>query len=176
MADLLSGDAGPYSQSAKSLEGFQRAWVEEGQALSARSLQILRPTIRQRRIRNCGLAGTRAGNRSGRYDVPLWRIADGREAGSGQLVGQSWFPDVLGQEREDCLRDDPDQYGHIWEGDYITVSAGAYFARQLADARASGRIGRVAALTRSCKSRHFGTLVARRRAHRTPRRSGLRSG
>jgi phage terminase large subunit len=56
-----------------------------------------------------------------------------------------WFPSVLEQERQDCLRDNPDQYAHIWEGDYATVLAGAYYAKSLAEARAQGRIGRVAA-------------------------------
>lgn len=56
-----------------------------------------------------------------------------------------WFPSVLDQERKDCLRDNPDQYAHIWEGDYATVLAGAYYAQALAEARTQGRIGRVAA-------------------------------
>src|ERR1044071_10071225 len=34
------------AESIKSLEGFKRAWVEEAQTLSARSLALLRPTIR----------------------------------------------------------------------------------------------------------------------------------
>ena len=34
------------AESVKSFEGFQRAWIEEAQALSSRSLTLLRPTIR----------------------------------------------------------------------------------------------------------------------------------
>jgi phage terminase large subunit len=34
------------SESIKSLEGFRIAWVDEAQTLSARSLSLLRPTIR----------------------------------------------------------------------------------------------------------------------------------
>jgi phage terminase large subunit len=34
------------AESIKSLEGFRIAWVEEAQTLSARSLSLLRPTIR----------------------------------------------------------------------------------------------------------------------------------
>ena len=56
-----------------------------------------------------------------------------------------WFPAVLDQERRDCLRDSPDQYPHIWEGEYATVLTGAYYARCIAEAKAQGRIGRVAA-------------------------------
>jgi hypothetical protein len=35
------------AESTKSLEGFDVAWVEEAQTLSARSLALLRPTIRK---------------------------------------------------------------------------------------------------------------------------------
>jgi Phage terminase large subunit len=35
------------AESIKSLEGFDVAWVEEAQTLSARSLSLLRPTIRK---------------------------------------------------------------------------------------------------------------------------------
>jgi phage terminase large subunit len=34
------------AESVKSLDGFRIAWIEEVQTLSARSLQLLRPTIR----------------------------------------------------------------------------------------------------------------------------------
>ncbi len=50
----------------------------------------------------------------------------------------------LDQERQDCLRMYPDQYDHIWEGGYITLAAGAYFARHLAEAKAQHRIGNLA--------------------------------
>jgi phage terminase large subunit len=56
-----------------------------------------------------------------------------------------WFTAELEQERLDCLRMYPDQYQHIWEGDYITISEGAYFASQLTAAKAEKRIGHVAA-------------------------------
>jgi len=56
-----------------------------------------------------------------------------------------WFPDVLAQERLDCLRQTPDQYEHIWGGGYATVLSGAYYAQSLAQARQDGRIGTVAA-------------------------------
>jgi phage terminase large subunit len=39
----------------------------------------------------------------------------------------------------------PDQYEHIWEGGYVTVVEGAYYASDLTKAKAEGRIGRVAA-------------------------------
>jgi phage terminase large subunit len=46
------------AESIKSLEGFKRAWVEEAQTLSSRSLNLLRPTIAHR-AQSCGSPGTR---------------------------------------------------------------------------------------------------------------------
>src|SRR5690606_35014847 len=56
-----------------------------------------------------------------------------------------WFPSVLEQERQDCLRRNPDQYPHIWEGEYATAISGAYYAQALAEAKLQGRIGNLSA-------------------------------
>lgn len=55
-----------------------------------------------------------------------------------------WFPDILERKRLKDQRERPDQYEHIWEGDFVTAIAGAYFATHLADAKRDGRISRVA--------------------------------
>lgn len=55
------------------------------------------------------------------------------------------FPAKLERARQADLRDRPDQYEHIWEGAYVTVMEGAYYAGDLVKARQEGRIGRVAA-------------------------------
>ena len=55
------------------------------------------------------------------------------------------FPEKLERERLRDLAERPDQYAHIWEGDYISVISGAYFAAAITSAKADGRIGKVAA-------------------------------
>jgi phage terminase large subunit len=55
-----------------------------------------------------------------------------------------WLTHELELERKDCLRMQPDQYDHIWEGGYASIAEGAYYATQLVEARAEGRIGKVA--------------------------------
>ena len=55
------------------------------------------------------------------------------------------FPDKLERDRQRDLAERPDQYGHVWEGEYATALAGAYFAQSLTVAKAENRIGRVAA-------------------------------
>ena len=52
-----------------------------------------------------------------------------------------WFPAILERKRQQDLRDRPDQYAHIWEGDFKQVHEGAYYAASLTLAKAENRIG-----------------------------------
>lgn len=133
------------AESIKSLEAFKRAWWEEAQSATAHSLSLLRPTIRA--------AGSElwfSWNARRKTD-PVDLMFRGEETPTGAVVVQAnwrdnpWFTPELEQERLDCLRMQPDQYDHIWEGGYVTVSEGAYFARQLAECKGQGRIGALAA-------------------------------
>lgn len=51
-----------------------------------------------------------------------------------------WFPSILNRTRLEDLKDRPDQYEHVWEGDFVTVVEGAYYAKALSEAKAQGRI------------------------------------
>ena len=128
------------AESIKSYEGFDVAWVEEAQTVSPRSLNLLRPTIRKP-----GSELWFSWNPRRRTD-PVDTMFRGDEVPThAQIVranwnDNEWFPAELEQERLDCLRMQPEQYDHIWEGGYVTVADGAYYAKHLADAKADGRI------------------------------------
>jgi len=132
------------AESIKSLEGFTRAWWEEAQGATQHSINLLRPTMRA-----SGAQMWWSWNPRRKAD-PVDVMLRGAELPTGAAVVRAnwrdnpWFTAELEQERLDCLRIQPDQYDHIWEGDYIGAAAGAYFARELATARAEGRIGHVA--------------------------------
>jgi phage terminase large subunit len=132
------------ADSIKSLEGFNRAWVEEAQTLSQTSLNMLTPTIRED-----GSELWFSWNPRRRSD-PVDARFRGAELPTGAAIVRAnwsdnpWFPNVLKDERKDCLRLTPDQYDHIWEGGYATVLAGAYYAQALAQAKLDKRITRVA--------------------------------
>ena len=53
------------------------------------------------------------------------------------------FPAKLERERIRDLEERPDQYEHIWEGDYVGVVEGAYYAKSITQAKQEGRISRV---------------------------------
>lgn len=141
---LFQGMQDHTAESIKSLEGCRIAWVEEAQTLSARSLSLLRPTIREanseiwfswnpRRKVDAVDEFLRAKKPDGAIVVPCnWR-------------DNPWFPEVLDKERLLDLKLYPERYSHIWEGDYARAFEGAYFAQGLAQARADDRIGRVSA-------------------------------
>jgi phage terminase large subunit len=54
-----------------------------------------------------------------------------------------WFPSTLEKTRLEDKAKRPDQYEHVWEGDFVTVIEGAYYAQSLSEAKAKGRIGNV---------------------------------
>lgn len=131
------------AESIKSLEGFKRAWFEEAQTASSRSLQLLRPTIRDE-----GSELWFSWNPRRKID-PVDVMLRGPELPTGSTVVRAnwkdnpWFTDVLEQERKDCLKITPEQYDHVWEGGYATVLEGAYFAKHIQEARIAGRIGKL---------------------------------
>jgi phage terminase large subunit len=138
------------AESVKSYEGFQRAWGEESQSVSTRSVSLLRPTIRWENKR-LGLTSELwfSWNPRRKTDA-VDLLLRGSPPSDASVVRANWsdnpwFPSVLEQERLDCLRDQPDQYDHIWEGDYASVNAGAYYATAIALAKKEGRIGKVGA-------------------------------
>lgn len=133
------------ADSIKSLEGFKRAWWEEAQTATLISLNMLRPTIR-----TPGSELWFSWNPRRKSD-PVDAMLRGHDLPTDSTVIKAnwrdnpWLTRELEQERIDCLRSQPDQYDHIWEGGYVSIIDGAYFAHHLTTARLEGRIGKVAA-------------------------------
>lgn len=137
---IFKGMADYTAESVKSLEKFKRAWWEEAQTGSATSLGMLRPTIRED-----GSEIWASWNPRKKAD-PIDKMFRGGDPPTGSVVVRAnwsdnpWFPGVLEQERLDCIRSKPDQYDHIWEGGYVTIAEGAYYAQQLIASKEQGRI------------------------------------
>jgi phage terminase large subunit len=133
----------------KSFESFHRFWGEEAQGIGKRSMGLIRPTIRWESAR-LGMASELwwSWNPRRKLDA-VDEMFRGSEKPTGAIVIKAnwqdnpWFPRVLNTERKDCLRLRPEEYPHIWDGDYATVLTGAYYAKALLEAQQQGRIGRV---------------------------------
>ena len=140
----FQGMANHTAESIKSLEGFSRAWVEEAQTLSLRSLTMLRPTIRAKGSELW--FGWNPRRKTDAVDEFLRATQpEGSTVVQANWRDNPWFPDELEKERLIDLEKYPDRYDHIWEGGYAKAQEGAYYAKQLAEARAQGRICRIAA-------------------------------
>lgn len=131
------------AESIKSLEGFKRGWWEEAQGATQHSINLYRPTMRASGSQMWWSYNPR------RKTDPVDVMFRGPERPTGAVVVQAnwrdnpWFTAELEQERLDCLRIQPEQYDHIWEGGYVSVVEGAYFAKNITKAKQEGRISRV---------------------------------
>jgi phage terminase large subunit len=115
------------ADSIKSLEGFRRAWVEEGQNLSARSLELLRPTIR------ADDSEIWFSWNPDQPDDPVDNFLRGEQPPDGMIVVQAnyldnpFLPEKLLSEAEQDRQRDYEKYQHVWLGGYNTKSDAQIF-------------------------------------------------
>ncbi len=105
-------------QSIRSWEGVDRVWVEEAHFMTARSREILYPTIRKP-----GSELWFTFNPRYRTD-PVWRdFCTSSSRLEDAVVIQvnyydnPWFPPEMERERQIYLKDDPERYAHVWLGE-----------------------------------------------------------
>jgi phage terminase large subunit len=130
--------------SVKSKARILLCWVDEAEPVTDEAWTTLIPTLREE---DSELWVTWNGKRKG---APVEkRFKDSTDPRIKYVRvnwrDNPWFPDVLERVRQRDLRDRPDQYPHIWEGEHVTVVEGAYYAQPLITAKTEGRIGKVAA-------------------------------
>jgi phage terminase large subunit len=132
------------AESIKSLEGFRIAWIEEAQTLAARSLSLLRPTIR---AKDSEIWASWNPTRKSDAVDDFFRGPQGAPKGSVVVKANwrdnPWWNDILEGERQLELERYPERYDHTYEGDYARAFEGAYYAGLLSEAKRKGRIGAV---------------------------------
>ena len=112
--------------SIKSKAKIHCLWIDEAEDISEGAWKIVIPTVRE-------------------VDSELWVTWNRKKKGSptdnrfiqdppknAKIVEMNWrdnprFPDVLNQERLEDLEKRPDDYRHVWEGDYEKRSKAAVF-------------------------------------------------
>lgn len=135
------------ADSIKSLEGFDRAWLEEAQNFSQRSLDLLRPTIRKP-----GSEIWASWNRL-KEDDPIELLLCGDNTPPDSIVIETnlddnpWAtPELLAEREADRLLHDADKFANIWEGKYLKNSEGDYYKAEMAAMRSQGRILKIPSL------------------------------
>lgn len=123
-------------------------WVDEAEPVTDEAFTTLIPTLREEGDDwNAELWVTWNPKRKAAAVEKRFRTSDDSRI---KVVELNWrdnpkFPAKLERERQRDKEERPDQYPHIWEGEYATVIEGAYFAKHLTDAKLHGRISRVGA-------------------------------
>lgn len=113
------------SESVKSYESYNVAFVEEASQFSARSIELLRPTIRAP-----GSELWWSWNPDS-ADDPVDKYFRGPNPPSDAIIRRiNWddnkfFPSELRKEMEQDRTNNPDRFSHIWLGDYAPQAVGA---------------------------------------------------
>lgn len=123
----------------KSFEGYDIAWVEEGQVISDRSWKILTPTIRKD-----GSEIWVTYNPDLESDPTHMRFTINPPKDCCNVLmnwrDNPWFNEVMEAERLLCKEQFPDDYDNIWEGKCRPAVEGAVYYKQVELAEEQGRI------------------------------------
>lgn len=129
----------------KSMEGYDYCWIEEAAGASKQSIKVLIPTLRRETSKFIW-----SWNPEFPEDAVEKLFRDEAKGPPPRThirkvlhSDNPWFPDVLREEMERMYEVDPDQAAHVYGGEYVTTVDGAYFAKQLREARDNGRMGEV---------------------------------
>lgn len=118
------------------------AWVDEAENVSDMAWQKLIPTVREQESEIWV-----TWNPESKYSATHERFRENPPAGAKIVElnwsDNKWFPEVLEMERQHDKETRPDFYKHIWEGAFLTFSEGAYYAREMREADAEGRMTQV---------------------------------
>lgn len=119
LKDLRAGNA------IKSLEGYDLAWLEEAQAISLESLQLLLPTIRMNgsEIWACYNPNTEEDA------IEMLKVREGAISVKCNWSDNPWFTERLAKEREADYKFNPELARHIWEGEYLAQADNAVMSR-----------------------------------------------
>ena len=142
---IFAGLSNLTAESIKSYEGVDKVWIEEGQSIRRRSLDILIPTIRKPESEiwisfNPELESDEV------YQRFVVNTPEDAAVVSVNFTDNPWFPQVLEEERQEFKRQvakgirTREEYENIWEGKPRQAVHGAIFAEQLNRARSDGRI------------------------------------
>ena len=130
-------------KSLKSKAKILLLWADEAESITEKSWDIVIPTLREE---DSELWVTwNPARKSSPTDIKFRQRKNDRM----KIAEMNWrdnprFPAILERQRLQWLKDDPDSYQHVWEGDYATAVKGAYFTKQLAAMKQEGRLSRVA--------------------------------
>ena len=117
-------------------------WIEEAENVSDNSYEILIPTIRKEGSEIWATFNVKNTN-DPTYRRFITEADDDTISKKVSWRDNEFFPDVLKKEMEKLKERDPDACEHVYEGAPDTRKSGSLYAKQIAEARNTGRITKV---------------------------------
>lgn len=126
--------------SVKSKARILLAWIDEAEPVTEEAWTKLIPTLREEDSElwvtwNPESKRSPTHKRFRLSTDPRYKIVE------MNFRDNPWFPSVLERTRSRDLRERPEEYPHIWEGEFATVFKGAFYVKELAQAANDNRIG-----------------------------------
>jgi phage terminase large subunit len=127
----------------KSIQGIDRAWVEEAAIVSKASWETLIPTIRKEKSEIWVTYNPMLEEDDTHQRFVINTPPPGSIVRQVNWDSNPFFPEVLRIEMEHMKANDPDGYLNIWLGNCRHSLDGAIFSNELRESEAGGRICRV---------------------------------
>jgi phage terminase large subunit len=125
--------------SIKSKAKIKLLWVDEAEPVTDTAWDVAIPSVREE---DSEIWVTWNPERKTSATNKRFRIAPPPRSVGVEMNWRDnpWFPAILNRKRLDDQETRPDSYDHIWEGDFVSLVEGSYFAKHLSAARAAQRI------------------------------------
>ena len=129
-------------ESIKSKSRILLAWIDEAEVVSGKAWRLLLPSVRE-----VGSEVWVTYNPESKYSATHERFRESppldAKVVSLNYQDNPWFPEVLERTRLEDKELRPDMYAHIWDGDFLIYSEGAYYSAEMRRAKEEDRIGSV---------------------------------
>lgn len=123
----------------KSFEGADVCWVEEAQAVTKKSWDVLIPTIRKPGS-EIWITFNPELDTDETYRRFVLDPPDDALVVACNWSDNPWFPPELDKERRDWLRRDPEGYKTTWDGQCRPAVEGAIYAKEIGALQSEGRL------------------------------------
>jgi len=129
-------------ESIKSKARILLLWVDEAEQVSEAGWLVAIPTVREEGA-EIWVTWNPKSKKSATHKRFRQNPPDGAKIVQMNWRDNPWFPSTLDKTRREDLAKRPDQYEYVWDGGFVTVVEGAYYAKCLIESKSKNRIGDV---------------------------------
>ena len=129
-------------ESIKSKARILLLWVDEAEQVSEAGWLVAIPTVREEGA-EIWVTWNPKSKKSATHKRFRLNPPEGAKIVQMNWRDNPWFPSTLDKTRREDLAKRPDQYEYVWDGGFVTVVEGAYYAKCLIESKSKNRIGDV---------------------------------